>query len=71
MMAPKPARTRSTVWISIHIIRRSTLTQDDRVHGQMLAQSAERKWRKLNGYQLLGDVIRGVIFKDGINVIAA
>ena len=36
-----------------------------------LAQSAERKWRKLNGYKLLGDVIRGVTFKDGIKVIAA
>jgi len=36
-----------------------------------LAQSAERKWRKLNGYKLLGDVLRGVNFKDGIKVIAA
>jgi len=36
-----------------------------------LAQTAERKWRKLNGYKLLGDVIRGVHFKDGIKVKAA
>ena len=35
-----------------------------------LAQSAERKWRKLNGYALLGDVIRGVQFKDGTKVAA-
>jgi len=35
-----------------------------------LAQAAERKWRKLNGYELLGDVIRGVQFKDGIKVAA-
>jgi len=35
-----------------------------------LAQSAERKWRKLNGYKLLGDVIRGVQFKDGTRVAA-
>ena len=35
-----------------------------------LAQSAERKWRKLNGYKLLGDVIRGVQFKDGARVAA-
>jgi len=35
-----------------------------------LAQAAERKWRKLNGHQLLGDVIRGVEFKDGIKVAA-
>ena len=33
-----------------------------------LAQAAERKWRKLNGYALLGDVIRGVQFKDGTKV---
>ena len=35
-----------------------------------LAQAAERKWRRLNGHALLGDVIRGVIFKDGIKVAA-
>lgn len=35
-----------------------------------LAQAAERKWRKLNGHALLGDVIRGVQFKDGIKVAA-
>jgi len=35
-----------------------------------LAQAAERKWRRLNGHQLLGDVIRGVQFKDGTKVAA-
>ena len=35
-----------------------------------LAQSAERKWRKLNGYRLLGDILRGVQFKDGAKVAA-
>jgi transposase-like protein len=35
-----------------------------------LAQAAERKWRKLDGYELLGDVIRGVKFKDGTKVAA-
>jgi transposase-like protein len=35
-----------------------------------LAQAAERKWRKLNGYELLGDVIQGVKFKDGTKVAA-
>ena len=35
-----------------------------------LAQSAERKWRKLNGYRLLGDILRGVQFKDGTRVAA-
>lgn len=35
-----------------------------------LAQAAERKWRKLNRSELLGDVIQGVKFKDGIKVAA-
>ena len=35
-----------------------------------LAQAAERKWRRLNGHTLLGDVIRGVLFRDGIKVAA-
>lgn len=35
-----------------------------------LAQAAERKWRRLNAHALLGDVIRGVLFKDGIKVAA-
>ena len=33
-----------------------------------LAQSAEKRWRKLKGYELLGEVITGVIFKDGKRV---
>ena len=37
---------------------------------ERLPQAAERKWWKLNGYQLLGDVIRGVQFKDGTKVAA-
>jgi hypothetical protein len=35
-----------------------------------LAQAAERKWRKINGHALLGDVIRGVRFQDGSKVAA-
>jgi putative transposase len=31
-----------------------------------LAQSAEKHWRRLNGHQLIADVIRGVRFIDGI-----
>ena len=31
-----------------------------------LAQSAEKRWRKLKGYKLLGDVVQGIRFKDGI-----
>ena len=36
-----------------------------------LAQAAERKWRKLNGYSLLGALIEGVKFKDGTKVTDA
>lgn len=36
-----------------------------------LAQAAERKWRKLDGHSLLGEVIRGVTFKDGTKVTDA
>jgi len=32
-----------------------------------LAQSAERKWRKLRGHQHIPDLIRGVKFIDGVN----
>jgi putative transposase len=35
-----------------------------------LVQSAERKRRKLDGYALLGGLIRGVQFKDGTKVAA-
>jgi transposase-like protein len=31
-----------------------------------LAQSAEKRWRKLQGHRLLGEVISGICFKDGI-----
>ncbi len=36
-----------------------------------LAQSAEKRWRRLNGHQLITDVIRGVQFIDGIKKVAA
>lgn len=36
-----------------------------------LAEVAQSHWRKLNGSQLLADVISGVQFKDGIKVAAA
>ena len=36
-----------------------------------LAQSAEKRWRALNGSHLLDDVIRGVQFKDGLRKDAA
>jgi transposase-like protein len=36
-----------------------------------LAQTAQHSWRKLNGHQLLADVIRGVRFIDGIKELAA
>jgi transposase-like protein len=33
-----------------------------------LGQSAQKKWRRLRGFKLLADVIRGVKFKDGERV---
>jgi transposase-like protein len=36
-----------------------------------LAESAEKRWRKLNGSELIPDVIQGVRFKDGEKVSAA
>lgn len=33
-----------------------------------LAQSAQRRWRRLHGYRLIADVVRGVTFKDGIKL---
>ncbi len=36
-----------------------------------LAQSAEKRWRRLNGHQLIPDVIQGVRFIDGIKKVAA
>lgn len=35
-----------------------------------LALGPERKWQKLDGHRLLGDIIRGVQFKDGTKVAA-
>jgi len=35
-----------------------------------LAQVAEKKWRRLNGSHLLGELIQGVKFVDGIKVAA-
>lgn len=36
-----------------------------------LAQTAEKKWRRLNGSLLLRDLIDGIKFKDGAKVDAA
>ena len=33
-----------------------------------LGQSAQKKWRKLRGFKLLADAIRGVQFKDGEHI---
>lgn len=33
-----------------------------------LAESAARHWRLLNGHQLLPDVIRGIVFQDGLRL---
>lgn len=36
-----------------------------------LAESAAKKWRLLNGHELLPDVIRGVVFQDGLRLAQA
>jgi transposase-like protein len=36
-----------------------------------LAQSAEKRWRRLNGHELIGDVIAGITFTDGVKQHAA
>jgi transposase-like protein len=46
--------------------RRATLTMVFK-----LMQSAEKRWRRLNGSELLGDVIAGVVFTDGVKKYAA
>ena len=46
--------------------RTATLTM---VH--KLAMEAERHWRKLNGYELIAKLVRGVRFQDGVEVLAA
>jgi len=33
-----------------------------------LAETAQKRWRRLRGFQLLADVITGVKFKDGERV---
>jgi len=30
-----------------------------------LGQSAQKRWRRLRGFKLLAEIIRGVQFKDG------
>lgn len=35
-----------------------------------LATCAEKKWKKLKGSELIEKVIKGVIFKDGVEVLA-
>ena len=36
-----------------------------------LARSAERSWRRLNGHELIGDVIAGITFTEGVKQDAA
>ena len=36
-----------------------------------LVQSAEKRWRRLNGHQLIPEVIEGIKFIDGIKEVAA
>ena len=36
-----------------------------------LAQAARKKWRRLNGHELIGDLIAGIAFTDGVKQHAA
>ena len=36
-----------------------------------LARSAEKRWRRLNGHELIGDLIAGITFTDGVQAHAA
>jgi transposase-like protein len=31
-----------------------------------LIQSAEKRWKRIKGFDLIGEVIEGVVFKDGV-----
>jgi len=33
-----------------------------------LTREAEKRWRKINGHELIAKVIRGVTFQDGIEL---
>ena len=45
------------------------LSRDGMLHMMFkLGQCAQNKWRKLRGFDYLGKVIRGVQFKDGVEV---
>jgi putative transposase len=33
-----------------------------------LLDAAQERWRRVNGHELVGDVLDGVTFKDGIKV---
>ena len=33
-----------------------------------LLKSAEERWRRFNGHELVADVLAGITFKDGIRV---
>ncbi len=55
-----------------HRIRRSTgcLTRDGMLHMMLkLGMCAEKRWRRLRGFDYLAKVIIGVKFKDGVEVI--
>ena len=43
--------------------RKTTLTM-----AWQLMTTAQQRWRRLQGYKLLADVIEGVVFKDGERV---
>ena len=70
-------RTSNPIESSFVTIRHRTkrskgcLTRDGMLHMMFkLGQCAEKKWIKLRGFDCLAKVIKGVQFKDGIEVIS-
>jgi len=70
-------RTRNPIESTFGTIRHRTrrskgcLSRDGRLHMMFkLGQCAEKKWRKLRGFDYLAKVVTGIQFKDGVEVTA-
>lgn len=62
----------ATIYFIRHRTKRSKgcLSRDGMLHMKFkLGQCAEKKWRKLRGFEYLAKVVTGIKFKDGIEVI--
>lgn len=59
-----------STFATIHLRHRCTNGSGSRIASLTmifrLAESVAKRWRLLNGYELLPDAIRGVVFPDGL-----